>query len=201
MKSYLNGWAEVIKLLPCAILVFLAYKKTGYYPSWLQVKLAVGSYYKEKNKLDGEVLIEYLWGFIPIGTLMCSVDKGWLPVDDMFNEKMSSIRRNAAKLGYFGKFAVIPCLQGMATGLTLTARARAWGHAKNLDQVIIVVNPKHVNFYLKMGFELIGESDKTTPGLEKAPARLMYLDVKNLKEETVVEAECITEMDANPAIV
>lgn len=179
MKSILRRSREVVRLLSCAILVFLAYRKMGYYP-WSQAKIALGLYFSEKNKLDAEVLTEYLWGFIPIGTLMCSVDKGWLPVDVMFPQEMRGLRRNSARLGYIGKFAVIPFLQGKRTGKRLIARAKAWGATSELDHCVVIVNPKHVPYYIKMGFTLIAESNDTTPGLEKAPARLMYLDRKNL---------------------
>jgi GNAT superfamily N-acetyltransferase len=148
----IRQWLRVLTLLPCAILVFLAYKKTGYYPSWLSAKLAVGSYYKEKRKLGAKVFVEYLWGCIPIGTLMCSVDSGWLPIDVLFPEHMKDIRRTCPRIGYLGKFAVLPTLCGKRIGLRLIHIARSWCIAHGVTHVVAIVAPRHVTFYKAIGF-------------------------------------------------
>ncbi len=167
-------WVEVLKLLPCAATVFLAYAKMGYYP-WYKATSAIGSYYKEKKKLNARVLVEHIWKFFPIGTLMCSVDSGWLPVDDVFPQQMQKIRQADIRLGYFGKFAVIPRMHGKRTGQRLIARAREWALEERLDRVVIIVNPKHVTHYKTMGFHDINQS-LGAPGLDKAPAVLLCID-------------------------
>lgn len=169
-------WVETLKLLPCAATVFLAYAKMGYYP-WYKATSAIGSYYKEKKKLNARVLVEYFWKFIPIGTLMCTVDSGWLPVDDVFPQQMQKIRQADTRLGYFGKFAVIPFMHGRRTGQRLIRRAKEWAIEEQIDHVVIIVNPKHESYYRTMGFHEINQS-KGAPGLDKAPAVLMGVSSK-----------------------
>lgn len=170
----IRHWFSILRLLPCAIIVFFAYAKMGYYP-WSKVFSAVGAYYKEKQKLNGHVLVEYLWGFFPVGTLMCSVDPGWLPVDDVFPVNMQQIRQVDVRLGYFGKLAVLPYSYDKDTGKRLIARAKKWAYEEQLDRAIILVHPRHVPYYLRVGYRKIHLSSHT-PGLEKAPAVLLCID-------------------------
>ncbi len=180
--NMIRSWWEALRLLPCAVTVFLAYGKMGYYP-WHHVTSAIGSYYKEKKKLKAAVLVEYLWGWFPIGTLMCSIDAGWLPVDVMFSHEMQNIRRDGGRLGYFGKFAVIPRLHGKRTGKHLIDSAIRWGRTECLSHVVVIVHPSHVKYYKQMGFTVVSRSHDTTPGLEKAPAVLLVLDVSRFNAE------------------
>ncbi len=156
-----------------ANIVFLAYRKMGYY-SWRKAAGAIGSYYKEKERLKGEVLAAKIGG-ITVGTLMCSVDNGWLPTDDIFPAEMQEVRRLGVRIGYFGKLGVVPWLQGKHTGLALVTAATKWSIDQRIGKVLIIINPSHVRFYRRFGFTEIARSDESAPGLEKAPAVMMEL--------------------------
>lgn len=170
----IRSWVEVLKLFTCATTVFLAYAKMGYYP-WYKATSAIGLYYKEYKKLNACILVEYMWGFIPIGTIMCSIDSGWLPIDDIFPEQMEKIRRAGVQLGYFGKFAVTPSMRGKRAGQRLIGQAKKWSLEQHLDQAVILVNPKHVPYYLRMGFHEI-DWIKNMLGLKGAPAVLLGMN-------------------------
>ncbi len=160
----------------CAVIVFIAYTKLGYYHPW-QIGKALLGYFSEKRRLGGDVLSVNKWGF-PIGTLMCSVDKpGQLPTDTVFTDEMHALRTQyAGRLGYFGKFAVIPSLQGKLVGKQLLANAvTEWSFAHGVEVAVMMVNPAHVGLYRRYGAVEISRTDGTR-GLEKAPAVLLVLD-------------------------
>jgi predicted GNAT family N-acyltransferase len=165
---------EVLRLFTCAAIVFLAYAKMGYYP-WYKATSAIGSYYKEKKKLNACVLVEHIWGFLPIGTIMCSIDSGWLPIDELFPMQMEAIRQEGVRLGYFGKFAVTPNMRGKQAGQRLIMQARKWTIEQHLDQAVILVNPKHVPYYLKMGFHKV-DWIISVGDLKNAPAVLLSIN-------------------------
>ena len=116
---------------------------------------------------------------LPIGTLMCSKDDGWLPTDIAFTAEMQKLRLQYGSLiGYFGKFAVIPWLQGLAVGNQLLERAvTEWALSTGVEVAVMMVNPKHVRFYQSHGAEVLARSQKTK-GMEKAPAVLMIIDFR-----------------------
>ncbi len=168
----------VLDTLLGANIVFLAYRKMGYY-SWRKAAGAIGSYYKEKERLKGEVLAAKIGG-ITVGTLMCSVDNGWLPTDDIFPAEMQEVRRLGVRIGYYGKLGVIPWLQGKCVGRLLVNSAVQWSLERGIELALIVVNPAHVSFHSRLGFSVLARSKESAPGLEKAPAVLMALNRERL---------------------
>lgn len=159
----------------CALLVFVAYCALGYYRLW-GFPWAVRDYFKEKRHLGADILKYSRFG-VPIGTLMCSVDRGRLPVDVAFATEMASLRQEyAGRLAYFGKFAVFPFLQGKQVGTALLERAvTSWSFDHGVTAVVMMVNPRHVRRYRSFGAREIARTEGTK-GMEKAPAVLMVID-------------------------
>jgi hypothetical protein len=163
-----------IRVAFSACMVFLAYVKMGYYKPW-EVRHALRSYFKEGQRLEGEVLT--IGGRLPVGTMMCSEDKGWLPADDPFPAEMSELRARYTRIGYYGKFAVWPWLSGLGFGEKLTYLALYWTCERQLDLAVMLVNPSHVRFYKnRFGAEVLSQTNGTI-GLDKAPAVLLAIKV------------------------
>lgn len=178
------------QLFVCATIVFVAYFRLGYYRPWAFTS-GIKAYFREKNELSGDVLMVLRRG-VPIGTLMCSVDHGWLPTDIAFPSQMAELRRRYGyRIGYFGKFAVIPALQGKLVGKKLLADAvTGWSIRHGVDVAVMMVNPMHVGLYRRYGAVVIARSGGTK-GMEKAPAVLMVLDFRHSPEIMRRRAEYI----------
>jgi hypothetical protein len=86
---------KVLNNLLCAMIVFVAYCKMGYYTPFGLLK-ALRAYFAEKQRLSGEVLSVTFCG-IPLGTLLASPDNGALPVDKPFPEEMAKVRQKVQK--------------------------------------------------------------------------------------------------------
>lgn len=171
-----------IKFIICATIVFVAYCRLGYY-HWHGFVGAVRAYFTEKRQLGGDVLMVTRAG-VPVGTLMCSVDRGWLPVDTAFPAEMSALRRRfSGRLAYLGKFAVIPALQGGLVGESLMRQAAVeWAPVHGVDVAVMMVNPSHVPRYRRrFGAVELARTDGTI-GLDKAPAVLMLLEYQRSAE-------------------
>ena len=164
-----------LKLFIAACLLFTAYRRLGYYRRWFFL-VAIWKYYREKKRLCAQVLTENRWG-IPVGTLMCSVDRGWLPADEDFPSEMDKLRVKfvGITLGYLGKFAVWPHLKGQSIGRRLMIRAVCqWSQEAGVQAVIILADPEDVRKYRKFGAIEVART-KETKGLVGAESVLMYL--------------------------
>lgn len=163
----------------CATIVFEAYRRLGYY-SLGEFRKAVKSYFAEKEHLGGTVLSVKKWG-LPVGTLMCAKDEGWLPTDLGFPVEMDAIRvLHGDHLGYLGKFAVVPGLQGQGVGMEiLTAAVGIWAPKAEVRTFVMMVHPRHVRLYQRFGAVEIARIGGTA-GLEKAPAVLLTLEFADL---------------------
>lgn len=159
----------------CAMIVFIAYCQLGYYSPFGLIT-AVIAYFAEMRRLKGSVLMATQYG-IPVGTLMCSRDEGYLPVDLAFPNEMQNIREKyRGRIGYFGKFAVIPSLQGQLTGKKILLEAvTKWSFETDASLIVMMVHPKHVQIWSRYGAQTLATT-QGTKGLEKAPAVLMMID-------------------------
>jgi hypothetical protein len=162
----------------CADVVFHAYVKQGYYrPGPDSQSNAKMAYLREARELQATVLTHIVNDQV-VGTLMCSVDQGNLPTDIKFGPEMARIRQSlgAAKLGYLGKFGVLPGLEDQSIGIKLYTRAvTEWAFAHDIEAIVMVVNPIHERCYIRsMGAQKIGFCE-VTADLEKAPAALLLL--------------------------
>ena len=159
-----------------AEVVFKAYVGQGYYyPN--QRKKAGKAYEAERQALRATVLVQTK-GREVVGTIMCAEDNFDLPVDrTVFADHMAEIRAElgSVRLGYFGKFGSTPGLEDQAIGRNLLIRAvTEWALARRVAAVVMIVNPKHVSCYARLGAQVVA-STAGTPGLEKAPAVLLVL--------------------------
>ena len=158
----------------CSLIVFWSYYRQGYYTLWSWLS-AVRSFFREKRKLSADVLTVSAYG-IPVGTLMASIDNGWLPVDDAFPVEMAALRKHhPGKFAYFGKFAVAHQGSIRKTGFRLVKKAATeWSLDREVEVAIMMVNPRHVPFYRRFGASEVARSEQVH-GLEKAPAVLMIV--------------------------
>ncbi len=172
----------------CAWLVFVNYFALGYYRAW-ELPKAVWSYFSERRRLGAQVLAVKSHK-VPVGTIMCSKDWGWLPTDIAFPEEMKALRlKFGRRLCYFGKFAVVPHLHGLQIGGNLMKMATAeWAFAHEVDVVVMMVNPSHVKMYLRRGAVVLAHS-AGTKGMEKAPAVLMVLELDKSPQAKAWRAE------------
>jgi len=160
----------------CANLVFHNYLCLGYY-RWYGYFTAISAFFVEKIRLHSTILMVTKHG-VPIGTIMCSVDNGHLPVDRIFPDAMHELRKKyePGRIGYFGKYAVAPYAHGGEIGMTLIGYAINWWSLKNgIYAAVMMVHPKHVRRYVRFGARELGCVTKVT-GMEKAPAVLLILD-------------------------
>jgi hypothetical protein len=170
---------KFLQELACAGLVFQNYHRLGYY-RWWGLLNAFWAFFKEKYVLRATVLTVTYNG-IPVGTMMCSVDNGELPVDKIFPDQMQTLRSQYEKgrIGYFGKFAVAPTLHGEEIGMRLIGSAVNWWSLMNgVYAVVMIVHPKHARKYARFGAKELGRVG-SVEGMEKAPAVLMSLDFED----------------------
>ena len=163
-----------LKILLCAIVVFWAYREKGYYSLW-KIASAIRLYVQEQKALQADILAAEKWG-IPVGTLMCAIDKGKLPVDDMFPAKMQEIRSRSGCIAYFGKFGVLPCAQGKKSGAAVIKEAWRWAFDHKVETAVMLMHPMHVPFYLRIGFREVARSNSSPEGMQEAPTVLMLWD-------------------------
>ncbi len=186
----------VLQHIVCATIVFVAYAKLGYYHP-LGIVGALRAYFAEKRKLQSDVLMVTRSG-VPTGTLMCSRDNEALPTDLVFPKEMRVLREKyGGRIGYFGKFAVIPNLQGKLVGKQLLASAvTEWSLTNDVSVAVMMVNPNHVGLYRRYGAVELARTEGTK-GLDKAPAVLMVLDYKMSSEIMRRRAEFLENTDQN----
>ncbi len=170
----------LLKKLWCAFIVYLAYYQMGYY-SLFGMRKAIIAYFNECRTLKADVLTVERNG-MPVGTLLCARDHGWLPTDLAFPEAMVGIRdQYRGRLAYFGKFAVLPTMRGRLHGKQLHMKAVSeWSLANDVEAVVMIVNPRHARYYHGVGATEVARTEGTV-GLEKAPAVLMILNYQKSK--------------------
>lgn len=120
-----------------------------------------------------------------VGTMSVTYDRGEIPTDSVFPAETSSVRGLSKKIAYYGSFAVRVGMWRSGTnaiGQALIREAIMRTSAEGADAAIIVVNPRHVLFYQKLGLKEMARQDNM-PGIEKAPAVMLAAtgeDFKNL---------------------
>lgn len=155
----------------CALIVFWAYRRMRYY-QWRDIFFAINSYNREFNELNAIILVATKYGF-PVGTLMCAIDNGKLPVDELFPEEMNALRQHNSTIAYFGKFGVLPFCQKMSIGRKIIRQAEQEAEERGINTAVILVNPDQVRLYGYLGFNEIKRSELSPNGLRDAPTVLL----------------------------
>jgi len=184
---------NVLQKTLCALIVFIAYCKMGYY-SPFSLRSAMRAYFAEKQSLGAEIL-SVTWCGIPLGTLMASEDQGSLPVDKPFPKEMEIIRKTyGGRLGYVGKLGIFPWFWGSCVCRRLFAElVTRWSFDHDIEAVVMIVHPDHADVYEKMGARRLACSEGTD-GLKKAPAVLMLLVFGQVKAIKAYRARYIRRM-------
>lgn len=163
--------AELEDLLMIAELKRDAYGVRGY----CSRKRAQEQYLNMKNEfalmaeIDGKT----------VGTMSVIYAEGGrkLPSDEYFPIQTDEVRKTSGKIAYYGTFAVQSGMWARgecSVGLALIREAIRRAKQEAINAKIIIVHPRHVSFYMALGFEEVARRDNM-PGLEKAPAVMMVL--------------------------
>ena len=163
-------------------LLLAAYGERGYCPG----AIATGTeQYFALERSHTLVLVAEQDGVLR-GTMRTTLDEGTLPIDEEFPAAIAKLRSSAAKICYYSRFAVNPMFWGARrVGLALIAEAFRLAKYECIDACVIVVHPHHVDFYQRMMFRVVDEIP-CIPGLEKAPAVLMILALRELQADNQV---------------
>jgi len=122
-----------------------------------------------------------------VGTMLVTYDEGNIPADEDFPDEMKKIRDAATRIAYYGSFAVKAsmwelCIFSIGCSLVREAISRAledW-----IETAVIVVNPRHQEFYEALGFVEIARREEM-PGLGiegKVPGVLMTVTRETLRD-------------------
>lgn len=170
--------------------VEIAYAARGYFPneggfkklihlSWLAAKSFSGTFSKKVTTI---VALE---GKKVVGTLSVYFDGGKLPIEDLFPDTLSLLRKTSAKIVYLGTFATSEEFRGKASLVaSLFQEAVKIGTEALATKALCVVNPAHVSFYRHLGFTEIARKDNM-PGLHNATAVLLQLDAGSLRRDVI----------------
>ncbi|MDO8520590.1 MAG: hypothetical protein Q7S52_00580 [bacterium] len=92
----------------------------------------------------------------PIGTIALAIDSPQLlPMDALYHDELMVLREKGLQLGEVGQFAVtkeLPLLKRMHIIQKLFAAIMKELGARDVDAVVIAVNPKHDQTYTLLGF-------------------------------------------------
>lgn len=175
----MNFITQIWPGLVSAWIVFRAYTAHKYFKAnAFGLLQCYGDYFAQLFFLKGNVITERNANGQIIGTVMASID-GATPADKIFPKEMATARSKYRTIGYIGKFAVNPGLQGEVVGLLLLEKVvMKWSRNRKVEALTLIVNPSHKNFYVKIGGEEIGYT-AGVEGLEKAPGVLLVIDLKS----------------------
>ncbi|MES2948053.1 MAG: long-chain N-acyl amino acid synthase [Pseudomonadota bacterium] len=126
-------------------------------------------------------------GSNPIGTLSIGFDSAaGLLCDDLYSAEIDQLRASGRRVCEFIKLAVEPSTSSISSMKTLAALfhiAFIYAHTIcKFDDVVIEVNPSHVNFYQRvLGFKLVGPV--RTNLRVNAPANLLQGDFAYMREQ------------------
>lgn len=122
-----------------------------------------------------------------VGTMLVTYDEGNIPVDEYFPEEMRAVRSTATRIAYYGSFAVKAGMWRLgifSIGLSLICEAIRKANEDGIEAAIIIVNPRHVQFYESLGFKAIARREEISGlGLEgKVPGVLMVVTRQTFRE-------------------
>jgi ribosomal protein S18 acetylase RimI-like enzyme len=117
-------------------------------------------------------------GMTVVGTLTLGLDTpaAGLKADEVFSDVLAGYRSESKGLCEITKFAIAPETSSRLIQRELFKFAMEVAIASGRDVAIIEVNPRHVTFYQKLGFEAHPET--RTNRRVNAPAVLRTLDLK-----------------------
>ena len=101
-----------------------------------------------------------------------------LPLDQIFGDYANSFRSSGKKLAEVGKFATDPDSSRIglrAATMQLLSKVLQFAVDTEVDVLCITVNPKHVSFYITLGFSC-DDSERVHPTVN-APARFLYFEI------------------------
>jgi N-acetylglutamate synthase-like GNAT family acetyltransferase len=140
-----------------------------------------------------------------VGTMLVTYDEGNIPADEDFAEEMRNIRRGATKIAYYGSFAVkvgMWKLGILSIGLALVREAIARALDDGIETAVIVVNPRHQEFYAALGFVEIARREEM-PGLGvegKVPGVLMTVTRETFRDVLRQKADLRVYRTQNTAV-
>jgi hypothetical protein len=105
-----------------------------------------------------------------------------LPSGGIFRREFDRLRVSGRIIGEAGGFACDPLTDGKngMVNMRLIKSGFTWAASLGVDDLCMVVNPKHVSFYTKvLGLEEISEA-KTCPYVQGADGILLRLDLQSL---------------------
>lgn len=117
-----------------------------------------------------------------VGTVTLGFDStDGLLVDEGNQARVDEMRAKGARLTELVRLAVTERAESTRVLAALFNAAYGLGRARNATDLLIEVNPRHVNFYTRsLGFEVIG-SERICPRVG-APAVLLRLEVATLSQ-------------------
>lgn len=111
-----------------------------------------------------------------VGSMVVTKDRGKIYADEVFEKETAEVRKTSRQIAYYGTFAVPKKFWrfGNSIGEALIREAIARAIVDSVDAGICIVNPRHVKFYIDLGFTKVATCDNM-PGLIKAPAVMMVI--------------------------
>lgn len=149
-------------------LVRAAYEKMGYIP---KNPTAAAGLEPPSHTIIARI------GMIVVGTLTLGLDTpaAGLKADEVFHDILAGYRADSKGLCEITKFAIVPEAPSRLVQRELFKFAMEAAITCGRDIAIIEVNPRHVTFYQKLGFEAHPET--RTNRRVNAPAVLQTLDL------------------------
>ncbi len=104
-----------------------------------------------------------------------------LPISDEFAQELRIVTERAGDgtIGHIGRLAVYEEYRTERVTPLLFRHLTLHCLLHNVCAAICIVNPRHEQFYVRRGFELIGRRDET-PGLRNAPASFLAFYPKEI---------------------
>lgn len=162
-------------------LVYKKYQQSNYIKEG--ENLSIQQYLKKESSITfGAYACGVMYGTV---SLVFDNPEG-LPLETIFKDEVTSLRQEGKKLAEAVQFAVdqdickqvLPPHEVFFATLPLFARIIQEAKNREVDTLLISVNPKHVSFYEKVGFTIFGEEKHY--GAVSAPAIAMSLSLATL---------------------
>lgn len=189
MQMVIKERASLGEAFMAYILLMMNYQKKGYVSStytfanlctllgrFCDYIRRVRDYNNTPSK--GQVLVAKKHGLV-IGTLSACFNPNTTPIDDIFPNELTALRKNNQSFVYIGCFAVLSSYQ--CTRLCMRMIRTIWSIAKKrgVDTIVCVVHPDHTTFYKRLGFTEIAVSHMF--GLQHAPAALLVIKCQDVR--------------------
>jgi hypothetical protein len=120
-----------------------------------------------------------------VGTASVVLDSAaGLPSDEIFMAEFDRLRAAGRVLAEAGMFACDSAADGTSgiVNMRLISAGFPWAMGMGIDDLCLVVNPKHLSFYQRvLGFERLSDA-KSCAYVKEAPGILLHLDFRGLRQ-------------------